>query len=209
MKRVFCLLIICLSLVLAACGSSDEESAILPEELAAENMLQESCGNDSDEEDGEAAEELYEAPVNAVAAVDGVRILTGSDDEGEPLYGEALTAGQPVKVHTAGSKRCLIETENGRGTVPRWAVFMFGDVEYVTWTGTVKKRTAAYSDEELTSEYKTLRGGTKVNILYGSDGWLYAESKGDYFFLDKNDVTLVADGKTNKKASDDWTPSVL
>ena len=203
MNRKYLLLTLCLPVLLTACGKRSEEQIVVvsPPPLEVSELLAE----DISEKDS------FPVPENAVAAADGVRLVTGYDEDGNPQYGEALKAGQSIKVHTLGTKMCLVETQGGMGVVPRWEVLLFGERGYQTWKGSAAKGAPVYSDSELSNESRVLKRKTQVSVLYALGDWLYVEINGEYCFMNKSDVTAVrkndpAPVSTATPAPDDWTP---
>lgn len=202
MKRTCLLLILCFLLILTGCGKAEprHEPALPQETPPAEvtELLQE-----------EVSEESFPVPENATAAADGVRLLVGYDEEGKPLYGETLKAGQPIKVHTLGTKICLIETGSGKGTVPRWEVLLYGEAAYRSWKGYAAKGALLCSDWEMQNESRILKKKTKVTVLFGTEDWLYVEMNGEYLFTGRADVTEIRELLTKppeEDETDDWTP---
>lgn len=199
MERRFLLLILCLLLLLPGCGVTAEEPAAAAETPVPETteIPKEIIPPDGDN---------FPVPENAVAAADGVRPVIGRDDEGNPLYGEALRAGQSIKVHTLGTRMCLIETADGMGTVPRWEVLLYGEKGYKTWKGYAAKGATVYSDWDLNNEIRQLKKKTQVTVLFGTESWLYAEIKGEYIFIDSRDVAAIKEPEPSPDTPEDWTP---
>ena len=81
------------------------------------------------------------------------------------LYLFLTDRGETIKVTEIGEEVCTIYIEGFYAELPRWLLWMEGDVEYEAWTGYAQSGTIVYDEYQMRNEFMELRMNDEVLVI--------------------------------------------
>lgn len=129
------------------------------------------------------------------------------------LYLLLTDRGETIKVTELGEEVCTIYTEGFYAEIPRWLLWMEGDVEYEAWTGYAQSGAIVYDEYQMRNEIMELKMNDEILVIDELPMCYVVDINGQIGYMLVDDVSesyiVPYYGGGGGGGGGDWTPPQL